>query len=282
MHDVGIGGHEVSSLRLCVSSGEAWTPDAWWWTFRTVLRERGPIINYTGGTEIGGGILSGTVVQPMKPCSFSGMVPGTGADVVDMEGRSLGPNTVGELVMRRTSIGLSRGLWNDRERFLNSYWRDIPGLWRQGDWAYYDEEGFWYVLGRSDDTLKIAGKRTGPAEIEALLNGTGKVLEAAAIGIPDAIKGEVVGCIVVLRPGVEPGPALEQELAQAVMTGLGHAYRPKFVMTVPDLPRTRNMKVMRRIVRAACLGKPLGDTSSLVNPEAVATLQDGARERGIT
>lgn len=281
MHDVGTGGHDISSLRLCVSSGEAWTPDAWWWTFKTVLGGKGPIINYTGGTEIGGAILSGTVVQPMKPCGFSSVVPGTGADVVSMDGRSLGPNEVGELVLRRPSIGLSRGLWNDRERFLNSYWRDIPGVWRQGDWAYYDDDGFWFVLGRSDDTLKIAGKRTGPAEIEALLNGTDKVLESAAIGIPDAVKGEAVGCVVVLRTGVAAGPALEEELAQAVISGLGHPYRPKFVMVVADLPRTRNMKVMRRIVRAACLDKPLGDTSSLVNPEAVEHLQESARALGL-
>jgi acetyl-CoA synthetase len=281
MHGAGTGSHDISSLRICVSTGEAWTPDAWWWTFENVLDRKRPIINYTGGTEIGGGILSGTVVLPMKPCSFTGPVPGMGADIVDDEGNSVGPNTVGELVLRKPSIGLSRGLWNDRERYLDSYWRDIPNMWRQGDWAYRDEDGFWYVLGRSDDTLKIAGKRTGPSEIEALLTGTDKVAEAAAIGVPDPIKGEAVGCVVVAAPGVEDNSALKTELSNAVVEGLGHPYRPQFVLVVGDLPKTRNMKVMRRIVRAALLGKPLGDTSSLINPEAVEAVQIAAKSLGL-
>lgn len=281
MHGVGTGGCDLSLIRLCVSTGEAWTPDAWWWTFEHVLRRQGPLINYTGGTEIGGGILSGVVIRPMKPCAFSGPVPGIGADVVDAEGRHLGPNTVGELVLRRQSVGLTRGLWKDRQRFLNSYYRDIPGVWRQGDWAYYDQDGFWFVLGRSDDTLKIAGKRTGPAEVEALLAATGKVAEAAAIGVPDPIKGEAVGCVVVPRAGPTPDEALRAELEKAVTDGLGHPFKPAFVLFVGDLPKTRNMKVMRRVVRAACLDKPLGDTSSLVNPEAAALVAERARALGL-
>jgi acetyl-CoA synthetase len=280
MHGAGIGPHDISSLRVCVSTGEAWTPDAWWWTFDKVLGRQHPIINYTGGTEIGGGILSGTVVHPMKPGAFSGPIPGMGADIVDDQGHSVGPNTVGELVLRRPSIGLSRGLWNDRERYLDSYWRDIPGVWRQGDWAYQDEDGFYYVLGRSDDTLKIAGKRTGPSEIESLLTATGKVAEAAVIGIPDPLKGEAVACVVVVAPGVPDDAETKDELSNAVVAGLGQPYRPQLILTVGDLPKTRNMKVMRRIVRAALLGKPLGDTSSLVNPEAVAAVQQAAQPLG--
>ena len=277
MQGEGIGGKDISSLRLCVSTGEAWTPDAWWWTFDNVLGRKGPIINYTGGTEIGGGILSGSVLQPMKPCAFSGPVPGMGADIVDSAGDSVGSNVVGELVLRKPSIGLSRGLWQDRERYLDSYWRDIPGVWRQGDWAVRDDEGFWYVLGRSDDTLKISGKRTGPAEIEAILTNTNKVREAAAIGIPDPIKGESVGCVVVLHDGIAADSTVRKELSDAVVSGLGHPYRPSFVLVVNDLPKTRNMKIMRRLVRAACLGKALGDTSSLLNPEAVGAVQEAAR-----
>ena len=281
MHGEGTGSADISSLRLCVSTGEAWTPDAWWWTFDNVLQRRGPIINYTGGTEIGGGILSGSIVRPMKPCAFSGPVPGMGADIVDAEGRSLPADTVGELVLRKPSVGLSRSLWQDDERFLDSYWRDIPGVWRQGDWAVRDAEGFWFVLGRSDDTLKIAGKRTGPSEIEALLNATGKVAEAAAIGIPDEIKGETVGCVVVLDKSVATGSETEKALSDAVVSGLGHPYKPSFILTVDDLPKTRNMKVMRRLVRAACLGKALGDTSSLVNPEALDMIRDRAVGLGL-
>ncbi len=280
MHGAGVGDHDISSIRLVASTGEAWTPDAWWWTFKNVLKSDAPIINYTGGTEIGGGILAGSVLRPMKPCSFSGPVPGMGADIVDMDGKPVGPGNVGELVLRKPSIGLSRGLWKDNERFLDSYWRDIPGCWRQGDWAVQDEEGFWFVLGRSDDTLKIAGKRTGPSEIEALLTATGKVREAAAIGIPDEIKGESVACIVVLDKGAAAGADMEKELSDAVIAGLGYPYKPKFILTVPDLPKTRNMKVMRRLVRAVCLGKPLGDTSSLVNPEALEAISEAAIKKG--
>ncbi|MCP1337042.1 AMP-binding protein [Futiania mangrovi] len=281
MHGGGTGGHDISSLRLCVSTGEAWTPDAWWWTFDNVLERKGPIINYTGGTEIGGGILSGSVIRAMKPCAFSGPIPGMGADIVDMEGRPVPPGTLGELVLRKPSVGLTRSLWHDEERYLDSYWRDIPGVWRQGDWAIRDAEGFWYVLGRSDDTLKIAGKRTGPAEIEALLNATGTVLEAAAIGMPDAIKGEAVGCVVVLREGAAADDDTAARLSQAVVDGLGHPYRPAFVAFVADLPKTRNMKVMRRLVKAVFLGKPLGDTSSLVNPEALDGLAATAKRLGL-
>ncbi|MAL80419.1 MAG: AMP-dependent synthetase [Sneathiella sp.] len=280
MHGAGVGDHDISSIRLVASTGEAWTPDAWWWTFENVLKSNAPIINYTGGTEIGGGILAGSVLRPMKPCSFSGPVPGMGADIVDMDGKPLGPGTVGELVLRKPSIGLSRGLWKDNERYLASYWRDIPGCWRQGDWAVRDEDGFWFVLGRSDDTLKIAGKRTGPSEIEALLTATGKVREVAAIGIPDEIKGESVACVVVLDKDAAAGATVEKELADAVIAGLGYPYKPKFILTVPDLPKTRNMKVMRRLVRAVCLGKPLGDTSSLVNPEALEAISEAAINRG--
>ncbi len=276
MHGAGIGKSDLSSLRVCVSTGEAWTPDAWWWTFENVLSCKAPIINYAGGTEIGGGILSGSFIRPMKPCAFSGPIPGMGADIVDVQGNSVGPGVVGELVLRKPSIGLSRGLWNDRDRYLDSYWRDIPGVWRQGDWAVRDSEGFWYILGRSDDTLKIAGKRTGPAEIEAILTDTKKVREAAAIGVPDVVKGEQVGCVVVLQDGIPADDRTRSELSDAIVSGLGNPYRPGFVLFVSDLPKTRNMKIMRRLVRAACLGKSLGDTSSLLNPESVSLVRAAA------
>jgi len=273
MHRGGIGGHDISSLRVCASTGEAWTEDAWNWMFEHVCARRVPIINYSGGTEVGGGIVTGTVIHPMKPCAFSGPIPGMGVDVVDPDGNSLPANVVGELVLRHASIGQTRGLWKDNERYLESYWREIPGMWRHGDWAVKDEDGFWYILGRSDDTLKIAGKRTGPAEIEALLSATGKVVESAAIGVKDAIKGESVGCVVVMAPGVAFDAAAKGELENAVISGLGYPFKPSFIVAMGDLPKTRNMKVMRRLVKAVCAGETLGDTSSLVNPEALEALR---------
>lgn len=269
---------DLASLRVIVSTGEPWTPEAWQWTFERVGKKKVPLLNYSGGTEVGG-ILTGTVIHPLKPCAFAGPVPGTGADVVDAEGASVGPGVTGELVMRSPSIGLTRGLWHDRERYLDSYWSRLPGLWVHGDFASRDADGMWYVHGRSDDTLKIAGKRTGPSEIEALLMATGLVQDAAAIGVPDAVKGTAVVCICVPRPGIDQAGALKT-LSDAVVAGLGGAFRPAQVVLVDDLPRTRNMKMMRRVVRAAWLGDEPGDLSTLVNPESVQAIRAALAAQG--
>jgi acetyl-CoA synthetase len=261
--------YDLSSLRVSVSTGETWTYDAWMWMFENVCKKKVPILNYSGGTEIGGGILTGTMIHPLKPCSFSGPVPGMGADIVGDDGNPVAPGEVGELVLRVPSIGLTRGLWNDSQRYIESYWDTFPGLWRHGDWASTDQDGFWYIHGRSDDTLKIAGKRTGPSEIEALVTETGKIREVAVIGVPDKVKGEAVVCVCVPMPGVTPGHELEEEISNAIVSGLGVPFRPQKTVFVSDLPKTRTMKIMRRVVRAVYLGKPAGDLSSLVNPEAV-------------
>ena len=265
-----LDGLDLSALRIIASTGEPWNPDAWMWLFAHVGRRRLPILNYSGGTEIGGGIVTCNVLQPIKPCSFAGPCPGMGADVVDAEGRSVPAGQLGELVLRVPSIGLTRGLWRDRERYLDSYWRTLPGVWVHGDFASTDADGFWYVHGRSDDTLKIAGKRVGPAEIESILLADGRVHEAAAVGVADEVKGQAVVCVCVAR---EAGAALADELARRVVRELGQPFRPRRIAFVSDLPKTRNMKIMRRLVRAACTGQPLGDLSALVNPEAVAELQ---------
>ncbi|WP_136660640.1 AMP-binding protein [Nitratireductor sp. XY-223] len=274
----GIDQRDLSSLRVLASTGEAWTPEAWHWVFEKVCRRRVPILNYSGGTEVGGGILCGSVLHRMKPCAFTTCIPGMSADVVDELGRSLPADKVGELVLRDHSIGLSRSLWNDDERYLQSYWEKIPGVWCQGDWTYKDSDGYWYILGRSDDTLKIAGKRTGPSEIEELLTGTGKVAEAAAIGIPDPVKGQSVGCVVVLMPDVAWSDQLAKQLEAVIIDGLGAPYRPSFIIPVADLPKTRNMKVMRRVIRAACLQQDPGDLTSIVNPETLDAIAQATAE----
>jgi len=279
-----IGGADVdtydfSALRVTISTGEPWTPDAWEWMFDRVCRRRVPILNYVGGTEIGGGILAGTVMHAMKPCAFGDQMPAMGADIVDEAGAPVAPGEVGELVLRGPSIGLTRGLWHDEQRYIDGYWTRYPGLWHHGDWAARDADGFWYVLGRSDDTLKIAGKRTGPSEIETLLMGTGQLAEAAVIGVPDEVKGQAIVCVCSLLPNVADSPALRQRLSDALVAGLGHPFKPKAILFVADLPKTRNMKVMRRVVRAAYLGESPGDVSSLVNPEAVQAVAEAAREQ---
>jgi acetyl-CoA synthetase len=192
--------------------------------------------------------------------------------VVDADGASVGPGVTGELVMRTPTIGLTRGLWHDRERYLESYWSRLPNLWVHGDFASRDADGMWYVHGRSDDTLKIAGKRTGPSEIEALLMGTGLLLDAVVVGMPDPIKGTAVVCVCVPRPGIDAEAAVKT-LSAAVVAGLGGAFRPADVVLVPDVPRTRNMKIMRRVVRAAWMGEDTGDLSTLVNPECVPAIR---------
>ncbi len=267
--------HDLSSLRKFASTGEPWNPEPWMWLFQNVGRGKLPIINYSGGTEISGGILMGNVLTPMKPCAFSGALPGMAADVIDENGNSV-RGQVGELVIREPWIGMTRGFWKDPERYVETYWSRFPDVWVHGDWAAIDEDGLWYILGRSDDTIKIAGKRVGPAEVESVLVAHPQVSEAAAIGVPDSIKGESLICFCVLKKDSNGDPALAAELIQNVSRDLGKALAPRAVIFVDDLPKTRNAKVMRRIVRAAYLGEKLGDTSALENPTSLDGIKRAA------
>jgi acetyl-CoA synthetase len=260
--------HDLSSLRILGSTGEPWNPDPWLWFFRVIGGGRLPIINYSGGTEISGGIVMGNVLTPLKPCSFSGPVVGMAADVVDEAGNPV-RGQVGELIIREPWIGMTRGFWNDPDRYLETYWSQLPGVWVHGDFAAIDDDGLWYILGRSDDTIKVAGKRIGPAEIESVLVSHPAVAEAAAIGVPDPLKGQEVICFCVLQPGQDVQDSLALELRALVAQELGKPLRPREVRFLPDLPKTRNAKVMRRVLRAAFLGQDPGDLSALVNPEIV-------------
>lgn len=265
--------HDLSALRITTSGGEAWTDAPWRWFFEHVCQRRVPIINICGGTEVCGCNVTGTVIHPLKPGSFGGPPPGVGTMIVDEAGRPVPRGTTGELVLNRASIGMTKALWRDPERYLDSYWRTLPGRWFHGDFIRQDEDGLYFIVGRSDDTLKVSGKRTGPSEIESLLMGTGLINEAAAIGVPDELKGSAIVCVCVAMPGVAPDAALVQRLSSAVEHGMGASYRPKAVLLVDELPKTRNMKVMRRVVRAVWQGSDPGDLSALVNPEAVVALQ---------
>ena len=268
--------HDLSSLRKFHSSGEPWNPDPWMWLFQIVGRGKFPIINYSGGTEISGGIVEGNVLTPMKPCAFSGPLPGMAADVVDENGNSV-RGQVGELVIREPWIGMTRGFWKDPNRYIETYWSRFPDVWVHGDWAAVDNDGLWYILGRSDDTIKIAGKRVGPAEVESVLVAHAQVSEAAAVGVPDSIKGEALVCFCVLKKDANGDTALATELKDRVARDLGKALAPREVIFVGDIPKTRNAKVMRRIVRAAYLGEKLGDTSALENPASLDQIQRAAK-----
>jgi acetyl-CoA synthetase len=271
-----LAGHDLSSLRILGSTGEPWNPESWNWTFEHIGRKRLPIINYSGGTEVSGGLVAGNVLTPMKPCSFAAPPPGIAADVVNDRGEPV-RGEVGELVVRAPWIGMTRGFWQDPERYEKTYWSRFPGVWVHGDWAAIDEDGLWYILGRSDDTIKIAGKRLGPAEVESVLVEHPAVIEAAAIGVPDEMKGQALVCFCILRPGHAPSVALAGQLQTLVAERLGRPLKPNAVLFVDDLPKTRNAKVMRRVIRAAYLDEPPGDLSSLENPTAVEQIRLAAR-----
>ena len=264
--------HDRSSLRVLGSTGEPWNPEPWWWFFREVGEGRCPIVNYSGGTEVSGGIVGGNVVGPIKPASFSGPCIGTAADVVDDVGTPV-RGRVGELVIRTPMPGMTRGFWGDRERYEETYWSRWPGLWAHGDWASIDADGFWFIHGRSDDTLKVAGKRVGPAEVESAAVGHPSVLEAAAIGVPHEIKGEAIVVLCVLRPGETDDAALRRAISTAIAVELGKPLKPEVVTVVRSLPKTRSGKVMRRVIRAAWLGLDPGDLSALDDPASVEAIR---------
>jgi len=263
--------HDLSALRIIGSTGEPWNPEPYRWLFEQVGRRRAPIINYTGGTEISGGILASFPISPIKPCSFSGPIPGMAAECYGEDGRPV-RGQVGELVITQPWPGMTAGFWQEPERYLETYWSRWPDVWVHGDWAFVDEDGYWFIHGRSDDTLKIAGKRVGPAEIESVLVGHPAVNEAAAIGVPHEVKGEAVVCFAVLRPGFEPSDALRGQLQDHVARAMGRALRPDRVLFARELPRTRSAKIMRRVIRATYLGKDPGDVSSLDNPGGITAV----------
>jgi acetyl-CoA synthetase len=265
---------DLSSLRIILTTGEPWNPDPYMWLFDKVGGGRCPIINCSGGTEIGACFLSPTPAIPIKECSLGGPALGMAMDVVDADGRSLvETGEVGELVCRKPFPGTTRGFWRDPERYLETYWTRIPGVWVHGDWASVDEDGYWYLHGRSDDTLNIAGKRIGPAEIESAVVAHPAVSEAAAVGVPHEVKGEVAWVFCVLKPGHHGDDELGSQVADRAAQQLGKAFKPERVVFVPALPKTRSAKIVRRAVRAAALGQDPGDLSSVENPEALDEIE---------
>jgi acetyl-CoA synthetase len=267
------GAHDLSTLRILAGAGEPWNPEA----FRWLIDARGgeaPLINLSGGTEVAASFLSVHPVEEIKSCSLGGPALGMDLDVLDPEGRSI-RGGVGELVCRQPWPGMTRGLWRDAPGYLTTYWSTYEGVWRHGDWAFVDDDGAWFLLGRSDDVLNVAGKRVGPAEVESLLTSHADVAEAAAIGVPDDVKGEVVWCFCVAPPGVLPGPEVVPALREIVAREMGRPFAPARIVFVDDLPRTRSAKIVRRAVRACAVGSDPGDLSSLENPAALDAVRAG-------
>lgn len=260
--------HDLSRLHTFGSTGEPWNPDPWWWLFDEVGERTRPIVNISGGTEIGAVIIGVNLLQGIKPTSLGLPSFGMDADVYDADGRPV-RGEVGELVVRGSWPAMTRGFWNEPDRYLETYWERFPDTWVHGDWASIDEDGFWFLHGRSDDTLNVAGKRIGPAEIESAVVALPEVVMAAAVGVPDPVKGEVIAVYVVPAPGTTPDEEATERLREAVVSTLGRAFRPARIEWVSDLPRTRSAKIMRRVVKARALGTDVGDVSSLENPESL-------------
>ena len=257
---------DLSSLRSVTTTGEPWNRGPYDWLNDNVCgRGRIPIVNISGGTEVGACFLGVTMMSPTKPCSLGFPALGQDMDVFDSLGRTV-RGEVGELVCKRAWPGMTRGLWRDSERFLETYWTRFPGVWTHGDWASVDGDDYWFLHGRSDDTLNIAGKRIGPAELESAAVNHPAVVEAAAIGVPHEVKGEVPWLFCVLGTEDE---ALPEDVAQAVTDELGKSFKPERVLFVSALPKTRSAKIVRRAVRATALGEDPGDLSTLENPESL-------------
>jgi acetyl-CoA synthetase len=262
--------HDLRSLRVIGSTGEPWNPEPYEWLRRVAGRDgEVPIINISGGTEVGACFLSPYPVEEIKVCSLGGASLGMDVDVFDSKGQPV-RGEVGELVCKQPWPGMTRGIWGDPDRYIDTYWSTFDGVWRHGDWAKIDEDGQWFLLGRSDDTINVAGKRLGPAEVESVLVSHPDVAESAVVGVPDETKGEAVWCFVV-APGADD--SLAGELANLVAEELGRPFKPSRVVLVDSLPKTRSAKILRRAVRAVALGEDPGDMSSAENPQAL----DGIR-----
>jgi acetyl-CoA synthetase len=264
--------HDLSRLRILGSTGEPWNETPYRWFSEVVGGGRCPVINISGGTEVGACFLSPHPVQALTPMTLGGPALGMAVDVFDDDGRPV-RGEVGELVCTKPWPGMTRGLWKAPERYLETYWDRWPDVWVHGDWALI-EDGQWYLRGRSDDTIKVAGKRLGPAEVESALVAHPAVAEAAAVGVPHEIKGEALWCYVVLAASHEPSEALRSELVGTVSEALGKSFKPSAVRFTTALPKTRSAKVLRRAIRAAAIGSDPGDLSSLEDRTALDAVRD--------
>jgi acetyl-CoA synthetase len=255
--------YPMRSLRLLGSTGEPWDETSYEWFFDKIGHRRLPIINISGGTEIAGSFLFPLPIQPLKPCSLGSPAPGMATEVVDEEGHPV-RGRMGHLVCTKPAPSMTRGIWNDPKRYIETYWSRWPGYWDHGDWASVDEDGCWYIHGRSDESMNIAGRKVGPAEVEEALIEHEAVSEAAVIGVPDEIKGEAIVAFVVLKQ-----PVADHELSAQLVKTLGPTFKPHAIEAVPELPKTQSGKIVRRLIRQRYLGERLGDASTVANPAAL-------------
>ncbi|MFC7060357.1 AMP-binding protein [Halobacillus seohaensis] len=269
--------HDLSSLKLIGSTGEPWNPEPWQWLFKNVGKSKVPIFNYSGGTEVSGGIFGNVLVKPIQPVTFNAVLPGMDADIFDDQGNSL-QNEVGELVLKQPWVGMTNSFFEDDERYEKTYWSKFQDTWVHGDWVTVDNDGFFTITGRSDDVLNVAGKRLGPAEVESVLASHDAIIEAGVVGVPHELKGEEAVAFIVLHSNIEQTDQLMEEIKEYLVYKLGKALAPKKVFAVSDLPKTRNAKVMRRAIKSAYLAKDSGDLSALENPETIVEIRKVAQQ----
>lgn len=263
---------DLTTLKVIGSTGEPWNPEPWLWLFEKVGKGKVPIFNYSGGTEISGGILGNVLVKPISPITFNAALPGMDVDVFDQDGNSI-VDAVGELVIRQPWVGMTNGFYHENDRYEKTYWNRWKDIWVHGDWVIKDKDGFYTITGRSDDTLNVAGKRIGPAEIESVIVEHEDVLEAGVIGIPHEVKGEVPVAFIVLNKNHIAKDIILEELTKLTITKLGKALAPVEFYLINDLPKTRNAKVMRRAIKAAFLHQDGGDFSALENPQCLEEIK---------
>jgi acetyl-CoA synthetase len=261
-------GHEMATLRLLGSTGEPWDETSYLWFFEKVGKGRRPIINISGGTEIVGSFLFPLPIQELKACTLGGPAPGMATECVDEQGRAV-RGKKGYLVCTKPAPSMTRGIWRNPERYLDTYWSRWKGYWSHGDWASVDEDGHWFLHGRADESMNVAGRKVGPAEVEEALMEHPAVAEAAVIGVPDELKGEGIVAFVVVRE--EFTGVLKEEICRRLVEAMGPTFRPKALHAVAELPKTQSGKIVRRLIRQKYLGEELGDLSTVENPGSLGS-----------
>lgn len=272
---------DLSTIRLLGSVGEPINPEVWKWYYGVIGKEKCPIIDTWWQTETGGMLISplpGIETIPLKPGSGTRPIPGLDVAVVDENGKVVSDNQKGYLVIRNPWPGMLLTLWQDDEKYKKVYWSKYENCYYPGDYAIKDEDGYFWLLGRADDVLKVAGHRIGTAELESCLVSHNSVAESAVCGIPDDVKGEVIVAFVVLKEGVEKSDELKTQLYTQIRNDIGPIATPKEIYFVSKLPKTRSGKIMRRLLKAIASDKHVGDISTLEDEAAVTEVQSAFDE----
>jgi acetyl-CoA synthetase len=273
--------HDLSSLRLLGSVGEPINPEAWIWYRNVIGGGRTPVVDTWWQTETGSIMISPLPgVTTTKPGSATFAMPGVGADVVDASGASVPLGSGGFLTLTAPWPAMLRGIWGDPARYKETYWSRFPGSYFAGDGARRDEEGYYWLLGRVDDVMNVSAHRISTIEVESALVDHHSVAEAAVVGKSDPLTGQAIFAFVILKKGAEASEAFASELRSHVAKQIGAIARPKFLLFVPDLPKTRSGKIMRRLLRDIAEGRALGDVTTLADGNVVETIRSntGAAE----